>query len=126
MVRLATSNTASPYWQNIYDPQAEWSPCYYDEAHNLTAYAIYDLPLGKGKKFGADMNKAVDAVIGGWTVSPIVTLHTGFPMELYKNAPTKPAPVARFATRLQRHQHCIRSPGATAAQGGGIQWFDPS
>ena len=77
------SNTASPYWQNIYDPQAEWSPCYYDETHNLTSYAVYELPIGKGKKFGGDMNKAVDAVVGGWTVSPIITLHTGFPMSLY-------------------------------------------
>ena len=31
------------------------------------------------------MNKAVDAVVGGWTVSPIVTLHTGFPHGLYNN-----------------------------------------
>ena len=46
------SNTASPYWQNIYDPKAEWSPCYYDETHNLTSYAVYELPFGKGKKFG--------------------------------------------------------------------------
>jgi len=38
------SSTASPYWQNIYNPAAEWSPCYYDETHNLTAYAVYDLP----------------------------------------------------------------------------------
>ena len=24
------STTASPYWQNVYDPKAEWAPCYYD------------------------------------------------------------------------------------------------
>jgi len=121
------SSTASPYWQNIYDPQAEWSPCYYDETHNLTTYAVYDLPFGKGKKYGNDMNKAVDAVIGGWTVSPIVTLHTGFPLSLYNNGSDQTGTFSRGLrpdcngtnTVFGRHQ-------ATAAQGGGILWFDPN
>jgi len=121
------SNTASPYWQNIYDPQAEWSPCYYDEAHNLTAYAIYDLPLGKGKKFGADMNKAVDAVIGGWTVSPIVTLHTGFPQSLYNNGSDQTGTASRgLRPDCNGTNTVFGRRDATAAQGGGIQWFDPS
>src|SRR5712671_7869391 len=47
------SSTASPYWQNTYDRKAEWAPCYYDETHNLTAYAVYELPFGKGKQFGS-------------------------------------------------------------------------
>jgi hypothetical protein len=121
------SNTASPYWQNIYDPKAEWSPCYYDETQNLTSYAVYELPFGKGKKFGGDMNKAVDAVVGGWTVSPIVTLHTGFPMSLYNNGKDLTGTASRGLrpdcngtnTVFGRHD-------ATAAQGGGILWFDPS
>ena len=80
------SSTASPYWQNIYDPKAEWAPCYYDAANTLTAYAIYDLPFGRGRQFGKDMNKVADAIVGGWTVSPIVSLHSGFPLALYTNA----------------------------------------
>ncbi len=79
----AQATTASPYWQNIYDPKAEWAPCFYDATHSLTAYTVYELPIGHGKRFGKDMNKVVDAVIGGWTVSPIVSLHTGFPMTPY-------------------------------------------
>jgi hypothetical protein len=121
------STTASPYWQNIYDPQAEWSPCYYDETHNLTAYAVYDLPLGKGKKFGGDMNKAVDAVIGGWTVSPIVTLHTGFPMTLYTNANDPTGTHSRgLRANCNGTNTVFGRHNATAAQGGGILWFDPS
>ena len=79
----AQATTASPYWQNIYDPKAEWAPCFYDATHSLTAYTVYELPIGHGKRFGKDLNKAVNAVIGGWTVSPIITLHTGFPMTPY-------------------------------------------
>ena len=74
--------SASAYWQNVYDSKSEWAPCYYDATHVLSAYAIYELPFGKGKKFGGD-NKVVDAVIGGWEVSPILTFRTGFPLPVY-------------------------------------------
>jgi len=79
----AQATTASPYWQNIYDPKAEWAPCFYDSTHSLTAYTVYELPVGHGKRFGKDLNKVVNAMVGGWTVSPIITLHTGFPMTPY-------------------------------------------
>ena len=72
--------SASAYWQNIYDPKSEWAPCYYDATHVLSAYAVYELPVGRGKQFGSGMNKALDTVVGGWAVSPILTFRTGFPM----------------------------------------------
>jgi hypothetical protein len=121
------STTASPYWQNIYDPAAEWSPCYYDETHNLTAYAVYDMPFGKGKKFGGDMNKAVDAVVGGWTVSPIVTLHTGFPMTLYNNGSDQTGTNSRgLRADCNGTNTVFGRRQAPAGTGGGFLWFDPN
>ncbi len=75
--------SASAYWQNVYDQRAEWAPCYYDATNVLTAYAVYELPFGRGKAFGHDMNRVVDAVVGGWQVSPIVTWRTGWPLPVY-------------------------------------------
>ena len=121
------STTAQPYWQNIYDPKAEWAPCYYDETHNLTSYAVYDLPFGKGQKFGADMGKAVDTVIGGWTVSPIMTLHGGFPMGLYNNGQDQTGTASRgLRPDCNGKNTVFGRRDATAAQGGGFLWFDPS
>jgi hypothetical protein len=80
--------SASAYWQNIYDPKAEWAPCYYDATHVISAYAVYELPFGRGKQFGSNMNKVVNAVVGGWAVSPIVSFRTGFPMPVYNAADT--------------------------------------
>src|SRR5260370_27070235 len=78
-----SSSTASPYWQNIYDPAAEWAPCYYDETHNLTVYAVYELPVGKGKQFGSNLTSVVNNVVDRWTFRPLVTLHARFPLALY-------------------------------------------
>ncbi len=72
--------SASAYWQNVYDRHAEWAPCYYDATHVLTAYAIYELPFGRGKAFGHDANRVVNAAIGGWQIAPIVSFRTGWPL----------------------------------------------
>ena len=121
------SSNASPYWQNIYDPAAEWAPCYYDETHNLTAYAVYQLPIGQGKQFGGGMNKAMDTVVGGWNVSPIVTLHTGFPLALATNASDPTGTGSRGLRPDCDGTNTVfgRSP-APAGTGGGFLWFDPS
>jgi hypothetical protein len=121
------SSTASPYWQNVYDPAAEWSPCYYDETNNLTAYAVYDLPVGHGKQFGSNMNKVENAIVGGWTVSPIMTLHTGFPLALYTNASDPTGTGSRGLRPDCNGTNTVlgRSP-APAGAGGGFLWFDPN
>jgi len=75
--------SASAYWQNVYDRKSEWAPCYYDATHVLTGYAIYELPIGKGKKLAGGANSVVNAVIGGWSVSPIFIVRTGWPLPVY-------------------------------------------
>jgi hypothetical protein len=80
--------SASAYWQNIYDPKSEWAPCYYDATHIISAYAVYELPFGRGKSFGKDLNKVLNTVVGGWEVSPIWSFRTGFPMPVYGAADT--------------------------------------
>jgi hypothetical protein len=74
---------ASPYYQNLYDPKADWAECYFDAKHLLSAYAVYEIPFGRGKKWGSNMNGVANAVVGGWSIDPIISLHTGFPLALY-------------------------------------------
>ena len=75
-----TPLSASAYWQNIYNQRSEWAPCYYDATHVLSAYAIYQLPFGRGKQFGGNSSKVVDEAIGGWEIAPLVSVRTGWPM----------------------------------------------
>jgi hypothetical protein len=75
--------SASAYWQNVYDQKSEYAPCYYDASNVVSAYAIYDLPFGRGQMFGKGAHGVVNGVIGGWQVSPIVSWRTGWPMPVY-------------------------------------------
>ena len=74
--------SASAYWQNVYDQKSEYAPCYYDATHVVSAYAIYDLPFGRGKMLGKNANAVVNGVIGNWQVSPIISWRTGWPMPI--------------------------------------------
>ena len=73
----AQSSGGQPGWQNIYDPNANWGPCYYDQTHIISGYFSYQLPFGRGKQFGHDANPVVNALINNWQISGILTLHSG-------------------------------------------------
>ncbi|WP_109488801.1 TonB-dependent receptor [Occallatibacter savannae] len=55
----------------------------------LTWYGSYDLPFGRGKQFGAGMNKAADLLIGGYQLSSTWNWAGGLPFTLgYSEAST--------------------------------------
>ncbi len=122
-----TSLPAS-FWQNIYDRKAEWGPCYFDQTHILSAYANYQLPFGHGKKIGGNVNRVANAIVGGWEVSPIITLHSGNAMTaglaFFDNSGTGGAGPFGFA-----RPDCTAAPSypKTHLSGAqtGIQWVDP-
>jgi Carboxypeptidase regulatory-like domain len=51
----------------------------YDQRHTINSTLIYDLPFGHGRKIGNGVWKPIDFFVGGWTVSGIERLNSGFP-----------------------------------------------
>jgi len=51
----------------------------FDQRHVLNLSGIYELPVGKGKTFFRNSNRAVNTVIGGWSVNTIYTYQSGEP-----------------------------------------------
>ncbi len=109
------------YYQNIYDAAAEWGPCDYDATHNFVGNVVYDLPIGRNRTFGKDMNKALDAVVGGWEVAGILSVHTGFALTV------SASDASNTGSRGPRAD-CI-APGEVFGEqnspSGGYQWFNP-
>ncbi|HEV8204794.1 MAG TPA: TonB-dependent receptor, partial [Pyrinomonadaceae bacterium] len=48
-----------------------------DVRHRFTFSDVWDLPIGRGRRYGTDMNRGVDAVVGGWQFNNIVAWQTG-------------------------------------------------
>jgi hypothetical protein len=48
-----------------------------DVRHRFTFSNVWDLPIGRNRRYGADMNKGLDAVVGGWQFNNIITWQSG-------------------------------------------------
>jgi hypothetical protein len=51
-----------------------------DLPHSVALSGVYELPVGKGKRFGSAMHPLAGAVIGGWKVSAIYRYDSGYPL----------------------------------------------
>ncbi|HZO99629.1 MAG TPA: hypothetical protein VFD30_04995, partial [Terriglobia bacterium] len=67
--------------QQIYNLNAERSVAGFDVPHLLSTSWTYDLPFGKTRHFTTG-NKALDAVIGPWSLNGILTLRSGEPFNV--------------------------------------------
>jgi len=88
---------ASVYWQDARNPRADYGPSDYDTRQSVNATIVYQLPFGRGARFGGNMNRAIDEAVGGWRVSGDAILYSGFPENVTSpnnanlNAPTSRA-----------------------------------
>jgi len=51
----------------------------FDMTHQLNTSWVYELPFGRGKKWGAGWNRGLDAIIGGWSWSGLGRWTSGLP-----------------------------------------------
>ncbi|NOT62574.1 MAG: TonB-dependent receptor, partial [Acidobacteria bacterium] len=72
--------------QDAYNRAAERAIGSQDIKHRLVSSFVYDLPFGKGKRFGKDWHPVVDWVAGGWQFNGIATFQSGLPILLSQNA----------------------------------------
>jgi outer membrane receptor protein involved in Fe transport len=73
-------NTGNP--QELDNLRAEHSISANDTTHRLAAAIILDLPVGRDRWLGRGMNRALDAIVGGWRISNILTFQTGQPIPI--------------------------------------------
>jgi hypothetical protein len=108
--------------QNAYDAAAEWGPCYYDAAQAFNGYVTYDLPFGRGRAFGANLNKVVDAIVGSWQINAIATFRSGFPLTVTNFQDSSETGSTGARANCIAPAHIL---GEFDSPAGGYQWFDP-
>ena len=80
--RILNITGLQPPIQNQYDLRAEKSLSQQDVAQRLVITHAVDLPIGRGRKLLTAAPRALDAIVGGWTVSGQASLQSGFPLWL--------------------------------------------
>ena len=110
---MDSSSAGSNDWLGYYSlgaPQAidrlnhEYGLSANDATHRLAGVASVDLPFGRGLRFGTNMNRVLDAALGGWSLATTFTVQTGGPIAVGMSLP-------RLADGNQRPNVTCANPG---------------
>ena len=74
-IRTLNGDTLFP--QDSFCLECEWAPSIFDVRHRFVSSVLYELPFGAGKPYLTDGFGG--ALLGGWQISAIISLSSGFP-----------------------------------------------
>ncbi len=63
----------------LYDRALGWGNNPNIPHQQITLAQTWNIPFGRGRKWGSNMNRAVDWVLGGWNLSGITSVYSGVP-----------------------------------------------
>src|SRR5271167_4832226 len=61
----------------------EWSIGANDATQRAVVAGIFQLPVGRGSWIGGNMNRALDAIVGGWQLTTLLSLQGGQPLDIH-------------------------------------------
>ncbi len=79
-LQSATNDSGGSY-EFLYDRALGRGPNDSVSRHAITIAQNFDLPFGRHRKWGSNMNKGVDLALGGWMVSGTTFWYSGIPFE---------------------------------------------
>ncbi len=87
LANSGTTLSGSANWA-VKDP-TNWDSSYanaaWDIRHNFTLGFNYEVPFGKGKAYGANLNPFIQALVGNWQTNGIASFRTGQPFTIRTN-----------------------------------------
>ena len=78
----ASGNAAGCGYQDVRNLRAERSRDNQDIPHRFVASGVYDLPFGKGRRWGGHMHPVLNALFGNWGAGSIVIWSAGEPFSV--------------------------------------------
>ncbi len=114
----AQSASSTPF--DIQDRSLNYAWSDFDRRHALQATFVYDLPFGNGRKFGSNMPKALDFIVGGWQLAGGFNLASGRPFTVYSGFATFNSVVQSTANC----NGCRRNLGSLVQESGTNFFFD--
>lgn len=82
---LGGTGPTSCGYTNPRHPEFDKSSSDFDVRHRLTFASVWDLPIGRNRRFAKDISPGFDAVIGGWQFNNNVTIQSGPPFSIMAN-----------------------------------------
>ena len=76
----ASETSGGAALQDAFNPNAFRGPSDFDARHTISADAVVEIPVGKGKALLGHIPGWLDYMIGGWQASSLYTFRTGLPL----------------------------------------------
>ncbi len=105
---------------DVHNFRKDYGPSTFDVKHRVILSLVHNVPLGRGEKFLSGVNAPANAIVGGWQVSGIVTLQSGFPFSI--GAADNNGLLDSFVQRADQ----VGSPYPSGFKKSPAAWFDPS
>jgi hypothetical protein len=80
------TNPGAIYYPLPGSAKLDWGLSQLNLNDSFTASILYDLPFGKGKRFGSNWSGAKNAILGNWQLDTIVRATSGFPLFVVDSA----------------------------------------
>jgi hypothetical protein len=93
----------------------------FDRPHVFSFTGIYTLPIGKGHRFGGDMPRWADSLLGGWDFGALAIWESGSPMTISSGRTTGPS-----TNNSWINYGGDRNVGDVLRQGNGVFYFTPA
>jgi hypothetical protein len=100
---LQTADTyGSAFILNPLRQQDNYAVSDFDVRHVINANFIFQVPFGRGRKFGSSLNSVADAFLGGWQMTGIYRWNSGLPI-------SAPFDAAQWATNWNAQSNGFRT-----------------
>lgn len=101
--------------------RCDWGLAASDVPQSVVISAVAELPVGRGRYFGANMNRALDEVVGGWSVDAITTMQKGNPFTITAPNITQWSPAQIRADQYCNGRNALSNKNL---RGNGLYWID--
>ena len=113
----AQSASSTPF--DIFNRSLNYALSDFDRTHSFTGQWVWELPFGRGKRWGSNAGSAANALVGGWQVSGQAFIQSGRPMTIYSGSNTLSSVVQTPANCSK----CTGTEGSVYPEADSLLWY---
>lgn len=113
----AQSASSTPF--DIFNRGLNYALSDFDRTHVFQAQWVWELPFGRGKRWGSGVGAVANGVIGGWQLSGQLVAQSGRPFTIYAGATT----LSNVVQTPANCNGCNGTEGQVYREPDGIVWY---
>jgi hypothetical protein len=117
-INLVDASSGTPNIQSQYYLNLNRAPTGFDLTHNLAITNVWDLPFGRGQRWGGDKG-AVTYIISGWQLNNVISVYSGAPFSVWGDCN------AAWPGNSPTMSNVFGTPNKIGSKGESSFWYDP-